>query len=269
MYKTNVKEDSRMIGSIPLNIQEALQQLGAHENLLTEEEKRSFYEKGYVLFHNIMDPAWLKELKDTFEHLIAKEGPSAGKEVHQEKGARRLADLVNKSTAFDRMYTHPKVLAAVYHIMQAEFKLNSLNGRDSIPGEGLQGLHADWGPRIPEEPYTNANSIWMIDDFTEQNGATRVVPGTHKWKGLPADYMESTNDSHPEEVLLLAPAGSVGVFNGHVWHGGTLNKSKGNRMAYHCAFIGREYDPQTNQRDYIRKLTYDRISPAARYMLDV
>jgi ectoine hydroxylase-related dioxygenase (phytanoyl-CoA dioxygenase family) len=81
--------------------------------------------------------------------------------------------------------------------------------------------------------------------------------------------MEDTKASHPDEVLLIAPKGTVGFFNSHVWHGGTLNKSQGNRMAIHCSFVGRDCEQQTVQKDYLRKSTFDRISNAAKYLLDV
>jgi ectoine hydroxylase-related dioxygenase (phytanoyl-CoA dioxygenase family) len=250
-------------------IGEALEALQAYDSLLSEEEKRQLDENGFVLFFNIMDSEWIQALRNRFDELIEIEGTAAGKEVHQEKGTRRLADLINKGEMFDRVYTQPKVLAASYYIFKREFRLNSLNGRDAIPGEGLQGLHSDWKERDLKEPYQVSNSIWLLDDFTEENGATRMVPGSHKLKGLPKDYMEDTKAPHPEEILLIAPAGTVGVFNSHVWHGGTLNRSRGNRMALHCSYVARDCEQQTNQRDYLRKSTYDRISPAAKYILDV
>src|SRR5690606_6771481 len=126
-----------------MNIQEALTQIGFTDDILTKEEKAELDQNGYIVFENIIDPIWLEELRYLFERNLEKEGKDAGKEVHQEKGARRLADLVNKGAAFTQIYTHPKILAAVYHVIGRDFKLSSLNGRDAKPGEGLQGLHAD------------------------------------------------------------------------------------------------------------------------------
>jgi ectoine hydroxylase-related dioxygenase (phytanoyl-CoA dioxygenase family) len=251
------------------NIQEALRALGVNQSTLTEGEKKSLDEDGYCLFHNVMDHEWIVQLRDKYEELMSKEGQSAGMEVHQEKGTRRLSDLVNKGAAFDGMYTHPKILAAVHHILQREFKLSSLNARDAIPGEGHQGLHGDWGGRNPDEPFHVVNSIWLIDDFTEHNGATRVVPGSHKLAGSPGQYMTNPADDHPDQRLILAPAGTVGVFNAHLWHGGTKNTTDTTRRACHVYYTAREHGQQLNQKEYIRKATYDRISAAARYVLDV
>ena len=254
---------------ISSNIEEALAELGVTEHTLTAEEKQSLDENGYVVFHNLINETWLKELQDLYESLMEKEGQSAGYEVHQEEGTRRLADLVNKGQAFDGVYTHPKVLAAAHHAIKREFKMFSLNGRDAIPGHGNQGLHADWGRRETTEPFHIVNVVWMLDDFTADNGATRVVPGTHLMAGSPSDYMEDPSQPHPDQVLLLAPAGSVAVFIAHTWHGGTKNISDKTRRGLFSSYVGREHEQQLNQREHIRVTTYNRISPAARYILDV
>ena len=180
-----------------------------------------------------------------------------------------MADLINKGEVFDRIYTHPKVLAAVYHVLGREFKFSSLNGRDALPGYGQQGFHADWQPRHTGQDFSVVNSIWLLDDFTVENGATRVLPGSHLREGSPKEHLADPLATHPDEVLLIAPAGSVGIFNAHLWHGGTTNRSTSTRRGLHCFYTSRENPQQLNQSEYLRKKTYDRISPAARYILDV
>lgn len=251
------------------NIEDALRQLGVTGNTLSEAEKDSLDRNGFVLLPGLIEPSWLEELRQAYEDLMTKEGAQAGIEVHQEAGTRRLSDLVNKGQVFDRIYTHPKVLAGVYHVLRRQFKLSSLNGRDALPGYGHQGFHADWPHPFDGKFFSVVNSIWMLDDFTVENGATRVVPGRHRLAGLPKEHLADLQATHPEEVLLLAPAGSVGIFNAHLWHGGTTNRSQATRRALHCFFTARENPQQLNQAEYIRKQTYDRISPAARYILDV
>jgi ectoine hydroxylase-related dioxygenase (phytanoyl-CoA dioxygenase family) len=250
-------------------IEEAMQALDVTEYTLSEEEKNGLDEKGFVVFTDMLDTAKLEEIRAKYEVLMEKEGMNAGKEVHQEEGARRLSDLVNKGECFDSIYTNPKLLAAVYHVLKREFKLSSLNGRDAIPGYGLQGLHADWGQREEMEPFHVCNSIWLIDDFTADNGATRVVPGTHKLPGYAHDYGIDPLEPHPLEELIIAPAGSVGIFNSHLWHGGTRNRTGKTRRALHAYFTAREHKQQLDQAEYLRKITFDRLSPAARYILDV
>jgi hypothetical protein len=232
------------------SIEEALTDLGAQGNLLTEAEK----------------------LQVHYEQLMQLEGAKAGTEVHQETGTRRLSDLANKGEIFDGTYTHPKVLAAIYYILKRDFKVSAMNGRDAEPGSGHQTLHADWdykSPRKTGDPFHVAISIWMLDDFTPDNGATRVVPGTHLLEGFPSDYMSNPEDTHPDELVVTGPAGSVIVMNSHTWHGGTTNRTDRTRRAIHPYYTAREHPQQQNMREYIRESTYERISPAARYLLDV
>lgn len=251
------------------NIQEALEQLGVTGNTLTEEEKRALDDNGYIVFPSLMPQEWLEGLQAKYEQLMQQEGRSAGSEVHQEEGTRRLSDLVNKGAEFDGIYTHPKVLAAVYHIISRDFKLSSLNGRDAVPGHGHQGLHADWGSRFAGEPYHVVNSVWMLDDFSAENGATRVVPGTHKLAGDISALIPNPAEAHPDQIVLQAPAGSVAVFNSHLWHGGTRNTSTRTRRGIFGYFTAREFGQQLDQSEYIRVKTYRRLSPAARYVLGV
>ena len=109
----------------------------------------------------------------------------------------------------------------------------------------------------------------MLDDFNEINGATRLVPGSHMISGRPAENIEDRIDDHPDQIRLIGKAGSVGVFNGSVWHGSYRNTDGQPRRTYHCAFIAREYKQQTNQREYLRPETAKRLSLLAKYVLDV
>ena len=251
-----------------MNIIEALDALSAREQLLTDENKAELDDKGYMLLPGVIGNEWLETLRGRFEDLCETEGTAAGLETEQESGTRRLADLVNKGPAFDGIYTHPKVQAAVHHVIGGELKLSSLNGRAALPGEGHQKLHTDWS-RDYDGRFHVCNSVWLLDDFTEENGCTRLVPGTHRAR-CPSSVLDDPMALHPEEQLLVAPAGTVGVFNSHTWHGGTLNRTVDQkRRAVHCYFIEREGQQQLNQRDHIRSETWGRISQAARYILDV
>ena len=133
-----------------------------------------------------------------FDDLVVEEGDRAGLEAHQEEGTDRLADLVDKGTLFDLCWNNPRQLAAVAHVLDwQEFKVFSLNGRAALPSRGHQGLHVDWGSAVAPDDYQICNSIWMLDDFTEDNGATRIVPGSHRWGRLPQDDMSDPRDPHP------------------------------------------------------------------------
>lgn len=224
---------------------------------------------GFAIVPGVLDDAHMDAIRTRLDELAAEEGEQAGIEVHQEAGTARLSDLVNKGEVFDVFYTHPVVLAGVAHVLQGDLKLSSLNSRAALPGKGHQELHADWGPLDLSEGFQVCNSIWLLDDFTPNNGATRVVPGTHRSGQSPGDVVEDPAAAHPDEQLLLAPAGTVVIFNSHLWHGGTTNRTDSPRRAVHSYFTRRHQPPQLDQRACMRAETHRRMAPAARYIVDV
>lgn len=255
----------------------ALTRLGVSSDLLSPEEKTFLDTHGYLNLGPILSDQELESIRRRIADLISAEGEAAGRELREsvfvrnkeDEGAERLSDLVNKGAEFDIFYSHPRVLAAVSHVLGNNIKLSSLNYRAAMPGAGLQKLHADYPESVPKNDYRVCNSIWLLDDFSVQNGATRIVPGTHLNEQLPQEVMENPMDSHPNEIILEAPAGSVVIFNSHVWHGGTTNHTERSRRAIHSYFCRRDQPQQINQKSYILPETLERVSPAAIELLDV
>ena len=253
-----------------LPIDQALIEFGVTPETLTAAQRDELDTRGYTIFQNMIDTAWLCELREVFDRIHDEEGDHAGIEVTQLPGVRRLSDLVNKSTAFDGVWQNPRILAAAHFMIGRPFKLHSLNGHDPLPGYGGQNLHTDTKePRETTKQCHVVNSMWMLDDVTRQNGATRVVSGTHLISPTPDEVLDDPGAPHPEETYLTGKAGDVVVFNAHLWHGCTQNRTSRTRRLLHCAFIGREFAQQTDQRQYLRKQTAKRLSPEARLILDV
>lgn len=252
-----------------MNIQEALTGLGVREETLTAEEKQTLDQQGFLHLPGILSSEQVEAINRRQAELLAEEGDKAGTEVHQEAGADRLSDLINKDPIFHVILTEPKVLAAIAHVLQYDLKLSSLNSRAAQPGKGLQGLHADWGRLATPGDYQVCNSIWLLDDFTPHNGATRTVPGSHLHGRQPSEDMPDPSQPHPDEVLILGKAGDVVVFNSHTWHGGTINTTDKPRRALHGYYTRRHQSQQLDQQKYLRSTTWDTISPAARVVLGV
>ena len=176
---------------------------------------------------------------------------------------------MNKGAVFDIFYTHPMVLDAVQHVIGKAFHLSSLNFRSAKPDKGHQKLHADWREGVVPTDFKVCNSIWLLDDFTSKNGATRVVPGSHLLQKVPPEVIEDPEAPHPEEVLIEAPAGTLVIFNAHTWHGGTTNQTNLPRRAIHSYFCRADQPQQTDQKRWITKETLDRISEQTRKLLNV
>jgi len=240
--------------------EEILRECGVTQTSLSRREAESLDRDGYVVMAGVIDAHWLASLRAAFDS-----GSAANdyKPVVKERGTRHIDDLVNKE-AFDGVYTHSRVLAAVHHVLGCPFRLGQLHGRDPLPGYGQQGLHADWTARSKGEPYHIVTTIWMLDDFTESNGATRLVPGTHRLLSPPSKSFADPASRHSEQKIIVGAAGSVLVFNGHLWHSGTRNESSHSRRALQCAFVGKH----EVRFPSLKVDNLDRLSVAARYIID-
>lgn len=245
--------------------------------MLTPQETAFLDQNGYLNLGQLLSSDEVNAVNARLEAIMQEEGDRAGAELAEskhirhpkEEGADRLADLVNKGSVFDIFYTHPRVLAAIEAVLGSAYKLSSLNYRAAKPGNGLQKLHVDWRNAVATDGYMVCNSIWLLDDFTADNGATRIVPGTHRSSILPDEAMANPMDAHPEEIKIIAPAGSVFIFNSHVWHGGTTNFTDRDRRSIHSYFCRRDLPQQIDQQRYIRNETRQRIGEKGCWVLDV
>ena len=251
-----------------MDMASALAELGVTASTLDAETTERLDRDGYAPLPGVLDGAQLEAIRARLAELLAAEGDQAGLEVHQEAGTDRLADLVNKGEMFWPCFTDSRVAACMAHVL-GDFKLSSLNFRAALPGQGHQNLHGDWGGPVEPGDYQVCNSIWLLDDFTTANGATRVVPGSHRFGTVPRLALPDPAAPHPDEVLVTGPAGTVVVFNSHLWHGGTQNRSDRPRRALHSYFTRRGHGQQLDQKKYIRPQTLAALCPAARFILDV
>jgi ectoine hydroxylase-related dioxygenase (phytanoyl-CoA dioxygenase family) len=236
--------------------------------MLTEVEKQQLDQNGYLVLQNLMRPGLLESLRARVEDLFAEEGTQAGSEFKQEANARRLANLVNKGEIFERAIVTPEVLACMEHVLGPKFKLSSLNVRAADPeSDCSQPLHADSGAVADDGGYWVCNSVWMLDDFTTENGAIRMVPGSHQWRSLPQDALADPVAPHPDEVLLTGQAGTVVVMNAHMWHGATANRSTAKRRAMHAFYTRWDKPQQQYQKKLLSPAVQARLSPSLRKLL--
>ena len=157
----------------------------------------------------------------------------------------------------------------MWHVLRRPFKLHSLNAHDPLPGHGQQELHSDWGGERGAG-YHVVNSMWILDDMSADNGATRIVPGSHRFPGAVGQEVLRPPGALPGRGPACRPRPARwAIFNGSAWHSCTRNRSGAPRRLLHCAFIAREHRQQTGQREYLRPETGRRLTPLARYVLDV
>lgn len=235
---------------------------------MTPEQKRQLDEAGYLVLEDFASLEFLKELRDRIDALFTAEGEAAGSEFRQEPQTRRLANLIDKGEIFRRAIAVPELLEAVRCVIGPEFKLSSLNARSADPySTWVQPLHADVGAIADEAGNWVCNIVWMLDDFTEDNGATRMVPGSHRWRKLPQDVLNDPAAPHPDEILLTGRAGTVVVMNAHMWHGGTANRTGQPRRALHSFYTRRDKPQQQYQKALLRPGTQAALGPELRWLL--
>jgi ectoine hydroxylase-related dioxygenase (phytanoyl-CoA dioxygenase family) len=235
---------------------------------MTTAEREALDTTGYVVLERFLDPGLLEQVRARVEELHEQEGENAGSEFRKEAGSRRLANLVDKGEIFERLIAMPGILERVGYVLGKNFKLSSFNARSADPySNEPQPLHCDAGALRDEHGYWVCNTIWLLDEFTSENGATRVIPGSQKWRQLPQEALADPLAPHPEEKLLLAPAGSVVVMNTHAWHGGTANRTGAPRRALHAFYCRSDKPQQQYQKRLLRRETQARLSPELRRLL--
>ena len=232
-------------------------------NMLTDSDRQQLEEQGFLALPGLMSEAEVETFRSRVEELFALEGDQSGSEFKQEPGARRLANAVDKGEIFEKVIETPRVLECIEAVLGPDFKLSSLNIRSANPhGKSAQPLHVDSGELPDYRGNAVCNSVWMLDDFTEQNGALRVVPGSHKWMRLPEPGAKVEG-----EMLVTGRAGTVVVMNAHVWHGGTENRTDRQRRAMHVYYTRGDKPQQQYQKRLVRPEVQERLSPLGRKLL--
>ncbi len=234
---------------------------------LTDRDKDQLDEAGFLVLPGFMGADLLRALRRRVEELFQEEGDRAGAEFKPEPGCRRLANLVDKGAVFRHAIAMPGLLGCVRHVLGPAIKLSSLNARLVPPGEGAQPLHADMSAVADERGFWVCNSMWLLTDFTPENGALRLVPGSHHWRRLPQEVLADPKAPHPQEILVTGEAGSVVVVNAHTWHGGTANRTAAPRTAMHAFFARRDKPQQQYQKQLLRPEVQEELDPQLRDLL--
>jgi ectoine hydroxylase-related dioxygenase (phytanoyl-CoA dioxygenase family) len=237
---------------------------------MTDHEQQRLDRDGYVLLEDAMGPELLGELRTAIHALFEAEGDRAGHEFKTEANAHRIANLVNKGEVFRRAIALPRMLEGVRHVLGPDAKLSSLNARSADPhSDDGQPLHVDMSALPDERGFWVCNTVWLLDDFTPDNGATRVVPGSHRWGTRPQDVLADPMAAHPDEVLVLGRAGSIAVMNAHTWHGGTANRTAAPRLAMHAFYCRRDKAQQQYQKRLLDPAVQAALTPELRDLLAV
>lgn len=192
--------------------------------LATDEERQAvagnvaeLATSGYTVLPDLLDEHALSAARDELDRLMAETPDSATPFAGY--GTKRAFNLLGRSRAFDPLVSHPLVGAAIEAHLQDQIQLSEVSTVTLGAAENAQMLHFDDGcyPLPRPHPPLMVSVMWAMDDFTELNGATRMVPRSH----LDPDPAFAAVPTEP----LLMSAGSAGLWDGRTVHGGGANNS--------------------------------------------
>lgn len=198
---------------------------------------------GYTIVENAIAPDLIEALADALTRLERELGARPAMNSFEGHRTVRIYNLLAHGAPFEQVPTHDEVLPVIEGVLDPGCLISSLSSIAIDPGETAQPIHADDMVIPLEKPHRPivCNSMWALTDFTEANGATRLVPGSHL-KGNP-EYGGSY-DSIPTEMAK----GSVLIWEGSLWHGGGANRTDTRRtgiaMNYCAGFIRQQENQQ-------------------------
>jgi hypothetical protein len=250
-----------------------------NSNNLVFDWQKKLDEEGYLILENT---DYMKNnlisLRNEAIKLIEREGDKGGWEGKEkyfkpgkrfESGAQRLGGLVNKHEVFLKLISVPEILICAYHVIKNQIKICGMNLRNPIKNLGEQTLHFDGFPRNSfSEPYTGIVAFIYLDDSIIDNGAMRVVPGTHKLNGWPDDHI-NINEKHPKEIRLEVKAGTIVIANLNLWHAGGKNISGDPRKVIMLNIKNREHDQLLNYKKYLGQNFIKNLDQNEKYLLAV
>ena len=178
--------------------------------------------EGYLVLHDVMTDQECDQLSELADYACA-HNEDCPHPYDPEPGVGFTPNLLRHSAAFQRCVTDPMILGAVRSMLGQDIRLRLVNGRRSDPGHGGQPLHEL--ARRRGRPFYGCNTIWCLDPFTESNGATRVLPRTHLDDTAALAALDDPAGPHRDEITVVAPRGSVLLFNAQLIHAGGTNNS--------------------------------------------
>ena len=194
--------------------------------MTSEADRQHYDEHGYVIFESLLSGAELEAIRGEFAPLLA--GAPKGRNDFEGFESQRMYGLLGKAPSVATIVEHPRVMALLDQLFLPNFLLSANLVINLLPGETPQNWHIDDGfyPLPRPRPPVSIGTIWAIDDFTDVNGATELVPGSHRW-----DAERQVSTATDTVVKAIMPAGSVIVFSGQLWHRGGANTSDSTRFA--------------------------------------
>lgn len=220
----------------------------------------SLEQLGFVVLPGPFSAERLEHVTDAYDAAVTS---AASVDVRVGSTSTRVQDFVNRGSTFDSVYVSPPLLDAALRVVGRDFKLSSFGARTLHAGATVLDIHVDVERDSPDWPLLGF--IFMVDAFRPDNGATRFLPGSHRWATSPRQA--HLQDHATQLVSACGPAGSLLVFNGSTWHGQGINDSGGPRRSLQGAFIPRGGRAAIDFSQRMSAATHERLGEVAHDVL--
>lgn len=213
---------------------------------------------GYVMFKNLISDEQCEQIKHALTPLLNHQG----RNMFEGHKTQRVYSLLNKTDVCNDLVMHPRILALLDRMFMPNYLLSMFQVINILPEEKQQFLHTDdsFYPIARPRPPLGAATVWAIDDFTLENGATHFIPNSQHW--------DNRQPTDKDEVLqAVMPKGSVIFYGGTLWHGGGANNATAARLAVTAQYCEPWVRPQENFCLSAPKSTVRSLSPELQSML--
>jgi fumagillin biosynthesis dioxygenase len=205
--------------------------------------RKDLDEEGFFILPGVLDAGQLARVRAAIDKSIAmmrERGVSTRTAILDPNEANiRLYNLPEWNRVFMELLKHPTALALVHAMLGPHAIVSNFTGNIALPGSQPMKIHADQALVIPP-PWHQCwamNIVWCIDDVHESNGATRYIPGSHRW----TDFSQVPTDLDERTVAFEAPAGSLIAMEGRVWHTSGANVSDDEQRTMLFAYYSNDF----------------------------
>ncbi len=194
-----------------------------------KEDWDALQQHGYVILKGLLPKDQIADIRQSLIPLLN----NTGRNAFEGMKTQRLYNPLAKTRVVDDMVDHPRVVYLLDKLFLPNYLLSQAQAINIMPGEQAQMVHVDDGfYQVPRpRPPLGAATVWSIDEFTADNGATVIFPGSHRWEDS-----RRPNPDKDEWVKAIMPPGSAIFFLGTLWHGGGANQSATSRLAFTCQY---------------------------------
>lgn len=226
-----------------------------------QRDVRALEQDGYVVLRGVFSNGQCQDAIKSLESMHASSLDNELSPVYGYSCQYVDALLYRDLDTFLPFSVEPRIISLLKHVAEARvertsFHLASLTARSAFPGCGEQALHEDYHV---EDVAFAFNAVVMLNDFTEANGATQLVPGSHRHMM----FLNET-DSEPEPVLITGSIGDVLLFDAAIFHGGTRNSTGSTRHALLACYCSRNR-VQFNACRHLKPGSYKRIATLSQH----